>query len=287
MRILIGYDGSKHCEAALDDLRLAGLPRDTKSLVVSVADPSIARGSIREVFAMAMPSRLGISVTEQQQTHGGQLIEADEFAMKAADRLLIEFPEWEVAKRTRMGAASAELIDAANDWNADLVVVGSERVSVAEEMLLGALTETVDDRSNTSVRVSRPIERKKQNSPPKILVGIDGTPAAQEAVYEIGRRKWMDGTQVRIVAVHSPSVSASQAESMLTWARYHLKSVGLNPSMSIQGGDPARVLIRDARKSDADCIFLGAGTREYQLGSISKAVLNKAHCSVEVVRPVQ
>lgn len=286
MRILIGYDGSKHCEAALDDLRFAGLPCDPKSLVVSVADPLMARGSIKDVFTMAMPSRLAVSVTEQQQMHGGQLIEADEFAMKAADRLLIEFPEWEVAKRTRMGTAAEELIDAANDWNADMVVVGSERVPVAEEMLLGALADTVGDRSSTSVRVSRPVERKKRESPPKIVVGIDGSPAAQEAVYEIGRREWTNGTQIRIVAVLSPSVDASQAESMMTWARYHLRSVGLNPSMSIQAGNPARVLIRDAQKSDADCIFLGSGTRENHIGTVSRAVLNKAGCSVEVVRPV-
>ncbi|HQU92380.1 MAG TPA: universal stress protein [Pyrinomonadaceae bacterium] len=287
MRILIGYDGSKHCNAALDDLRLAGLPSDTKSLVVSVADPSIARGSIREVFAMAMPSRFGKSTTEVQQTHSGQLIEADEFAMKAADRLLIEFPEWEVAKKTRMGPAATELIDAAKDWNADLMVVGSERVPVAEEFLIRSQGEPIDGRSNTSVRVSRPNERKNPDSPPKILVGIDGSPAAQEAVYEIGRRTWMDGTQVQMIAVQTPTLVASQSESMLTWARYHLRSVGLNPSMSIQGGDPTRILIRDARMSNADCIFLGAGTRENQIGSVSRAVLNKAHCSVEVVRPVE
>ena len=38
MRILIGYDGSGHADAALGDLKRAGLPGDSKVLVVSAAD---------------------------------------------------------------------------------------------------------------------------------------------------------------------------------------------------------------------------------------------------------
>ena len=38
MKILIGYDGSEHSDAAIDDLKLAGLPRDSEILIASVAD---------------------------------------------------------------------------------------------------------------------------------------------------------------------------------------------------------------------------------------------------------
>ena len=38
MRILIGYDGSESADAALDDLRRAGLPREVEVLIVSVSD---------------------------------------------------------------------------------------------------------------------------------------------------------------------------------------------------------------------------------------------------------
>ena len=37
MRILIGYDGSEGADAAIDDLRNAGLPRDAEALIVSIA----------------------------------------------------------------------------------------------------------------------------------------------------------------------------------------------------------------------------------------------------------
>jgi len=101
MRILIGYDGSKHSDAALDDLNLAGLPRIAKSLVVSVADPLMTSRPIQEVVAQAMPSRSVFSIAREPQLHGGWAIEAEDFALKAADRLLSEFPGWELATQTR------------------------------------------------------------------------------------------------------------------------------------------------------------------------------------------
>ena len=38
MRLLIGYDGSESADAALSDLRHAGLPGDAEALILSVVD---------------------------------------------------------------------------------------------------------------------------------------------------------------------------------------------------------------------------------------------------------
>jgi nucleotide-binding universal stress UspA family protein len=299
MKVLIGYDGSKHSDAALDDLRLAGLPSETKSLIVSVADPLMAAQPLREVVALAMPSRGVVSGDGFASSQRERSVLAERFSMKAVNRLLSEFPTWEVANQTRMGTAAWELIDAAEGWNADLVVVGSEGVPVVERILLGSVSKRVATESRRSVRVARPVERKKEHAPPKIIVGVDGSPAAQEAVFEVGRRVWPEGTQVRLVVAHSGRTliaddqrPGDQAESMLEWARYHLKATGLNISMSIQTGDPKRILLGEARKWRSDCIFVGcrnfkSGFERYQLGSVSTAVVTKAPCSVEVVRPVE
>ncbi|MBK9154330.1 MAG: universal stress protein [Chloracidobacterium sp.] len=298
MKVLIGYDGSRHSDTALDDLRLAGLPREMKSLIVSVADPLMASRPLREVVALAMPSRRVVS-GDFAQSQGDRAILAEEFSMKAVNRLLLEFPDWEVANQTRIGTAAWELIDAADEWNADLVVVGSESVPVVERILLGSVSKRVATESRRSVRVARSVERKKPYAPPKITIGVDGSPAAQEAVYEVGRRVWPDGTQVKLVVARSgqpmPGYDqrpGNQAESMLEWARYHLKATGLNVSMSIQTGDPKRILLGEARKWRSDCLFVGcrnfkSGFERYKLGSVSTAVVTKAPCSVEIVRPVE
>ena len=38
MNILIGYDGSKSAEAALDDLQRAGLPADVEAEILMIAE---------------------------------------------------------------------------------------------------------------------------------------------------------------------------------------------------------------------------------------------------------
>ncbi len=48
MKILIAYDGSPCAEAALDDLRKAGLPQDAEALVISVAASLSAPSSIEQ-----------------------------------------------------------------------------------------------------------------------------------------------------------------------------------------------------------------------------------------------
>lgn len=77
---------------------------------------------------------------------------------------------------------------------------------------------------------------------------------------------------------------------MLEWASYQLKSIGINVSISIHKGDPKRVLLKEARKWNADNIFVGTrdfknAFERFRLGSVSTAIVTKAHCSVEIVRP--
>jgi hypothetical protein len=36
--LLIGYDGSEHADAAIDDLQRAGLPQDVEAIVLTVVD---------------------------------------------------------------------------------------------------------------------------------------------------------------------------------------------------------------------------------------------------------
>jgi nucleotide-binding universal stress UspA family protein len=65
---------------------------------------------------------------------------------------------------------------------------------------------------------------------------------------------------------------------------------GLDVAMVMMDGNPKHALLREAERCGADCIFMGArGHNQLQrllLGSVSTAVAARAHCSVEVVRPL-
>ena len=90
MNILIGYDGSESSDAALDDLKLAGLPREANALVVSVSDPLVVSRPVEEVLAQAMPSGKVMLVPSGSQLNVERVLDTQGLALKAADPLLCD-----------------------------------------------------------------------------------------------------------------------------------------------------------------------------------------------------
>lgn len=312
MRILIGYDGSESADAALADLRRAGLPRDVAALIVSVGEVVTPPPSIGdEVVGRPMTSRIVTEALAQAAAGAAAALqETQEFAARAGERVRSYFPYWEVQTEGLAGWPSSELIGKADEWKPDLIVVGSQGRSALGRFILGSVSKKVVTDSQHSVRVARGVVEKEDSSPPRVMIGVDGSPEAEQAVREVGMRVWPAGTQVRIIAVDDgknparlsrvlPTAAAMIRSSndeaiaascmMAEWAERELRAIGLQVSVAMEKGDPQQVLVEEARKWDADSIFVGArkfdGTFErFSLGSVSTAVVTKAHCSVEVVR---
>jgi len=311
MRILIAYDGSESADAALDDLRRAGLPREAEALIVSVSDGLVdPSSSIADIAGSAVTSRRVTSAIALVREQAAQALEAaKEFAAKAGARVRSAFSDWEVQTIGIVGSPSTELINKADDWKADLVVVGSHGRSALGRFILGSVSKKVVTDSHHSVRVVRGTV-KANGLPPKIMIGVDGSPEAEHAVRAVGMRVWPEGTEVRVIAVDDgtsparisgvlPTAAAmirsknekvsEAARMMVEWAENELSAIGLQVSVAIEKGDPQQILIEEARKWDADSIFVGgrkfSGSIErFRLGSVSTVLVTKAHCSVEVVR---
>jgi nucleotide-binding universal stress UspA family protein len=312
MKILVGYDGSESADAVLDDLRKAGLPREVEALIVSVGEVMLPPSSVEyELAGPAVTSRrLGVVLAQMETQAAHKLKELQAFAATAADRLQSSFPDWKVRSVGLAGSPSAALIDKADEWGADLVVVGSHGRSALGRFILGSVSKKVVTNSHHSVRVARGTVRQDGGLSPKVIIGVDGSPEAEHAVRAVGRRVWPHGTEVKIMAVDDgtsparisgvlPTAAAmirssngkvsDAARMMVEWAENELRAIGLQVSVAIEEGDPQRVLIEEARKWDADSIFVGgrkfSGPLErFRLGSVSTAVVTNAHCSVEVVR---
>jgi nucleotide-binding universal stress UspA family protein len=312
-RILIGYDGSESADAALADLRYAGLPREAEALILTVSEVLMPPSSIETeaVTAPALTSRSVAVVRARMEDQAvKKLEEARELAAKASDRVRSYFPAWEIQALALAGTPSTELMNKADDWKADLVVVGSRGRSALGRLLLGSVSKKVVTDSQHSVRVARRAAVKNESKPPRVMIGVDGSPEAENAVREVGMRVWPKGTEVRIIVVDDgaspkriarvlPTAAAMIASSnekafepsrmMAEWAERELRVIGLQVSVAIETGDPQRVLTDEARKWDADSIFVGSrkfdGTFErFWLGSVSTALVTNAHSSVEVVR---
>lgn len=312
MKVLIGYDGSESGDAIFEDLKRAGLPRDSQATVVSVADLFVNNPEVSEFDLHSLASRRVETVLRQAETRRQQLLkETGELAAKATDRLHLQFPEWKIESRVEIGKPASELIDAASNRLADLIVVGSEGRSAIARLFLGSVSKKVATDARCSVRVARRPMPKNEDEPPRIIIGVDGSPTAEEAIYAVGHRIWQAGTEVKLIAVDdaaSPSRIASRlpqtaaminsylqskearVSSMLEWATEELNIIGLKTSVLTEKGDAKTILLEEAQKWNADCIFVGTrdfrnAFERFRLGSVSTAIVTNAHCSVEIVRP--
>ena len=296
MKILIGHDGSQSADAALVDLQRAGLPAEAEALVVSVADVMMVPETVgHELAAEALMSRrVASSLLYAQRQSERVLNEARDFANRARDQVQNYFPHWSVRAETLAGSAGWELIRKASDWRPDLIVVGSHGRSAVSRFVLGSVSKKLVTDSGYSVRVSRGDIERDLNKPPKLVIGVDGSSEAEQAVRTVGSRIWAPGTEVRIIAVDDGSSGEMDklplaAAQMIAWAENALSEIGLKVSVVTEKGDPRRVLIDQAKAWDADSIFVGgrrfnSALERFQLGSVATALVTKAHCSVEVAR---
>ena len=312
MRVLIGYDGSESAVAVLADLQRAGLPSHGEALIVSVGEvvmPTSLIGS--QVVGMPVTSEsVKMALAQAEAATAQSLNEAKGLAEKAGARFHSYFPDWDVRAEGVSGWPATELIQKADEWNADLVVVGSHGHSALGRFILGSVSKKVVTDSLHSVRVVRRPVEKSSHTPPRVMIGVNGSPEAEHAVRAVGNRVWPAATEVRIITVNdgtdparisrvlataaliirSINEQAAEAARMMTeWAADELRAIGLQVSFAIEKGEPGQVIIEEVRKWDADSIFVGSrkfsgAFERFRLGSISTELVTKAPCSVEIVR---
>lgn len=314
IKILIAYDGSACAEAALDDLRRAGLPDAAEVVVMSVnelwlpATPPLIYG----MSPVAGPAYTPTGLTETFTDESPAIVAAQSLADRAAKRLRSNFPKWLISTQVAVGSPRRELMRYADEWKPDLIVVGSQGHSMLGRLVLGSVSQGVLTDASCSVRIARG-RVEEPDSPVRIIVGVDGSKASAAAVREMATRRWSPKSEVRVIAVTDPLtpgligslippvrsfVEESNQEDrkwlkeLLHKSYEQLKPLGIKESTEILEGDPRRVLVETAEAWGADCIFLGSvGFRNrferFVLGSVSASVAARAHCSVEIVRPAK
>jgi nucleotide-binding universal stress UspA family protein len=312
MKVLIGYDGSAYADAALDDLRRAGLPRVAEVLIISVSeglvDPSLSTDEI--AGSTRTSGRLAATIGLMRELAARALEEAREFAAKAVDRVQSMFPDWEVHAESIAGTPAKELLQRADEWKSDLILVGSQGRSAVGRFFLGSVSKKLAIESRSSVRVVRRTLEKAEDVPTRVMIGVDGSPGAGRAVRAVGERVWPAGTELKIVTVDdgfSPTKIADihpgraelitgdnegeavKARVMLERAVVELSAIGLKVSAEIKEGVPLNTMIVEAQTWEADSIFVGArgfdhADDKWGLGSVSTGLVTNAPCTVEIVR---
>jgi nucleotide-binding universal stress UspA family protein len=311
MKVLIAYDGSHCSESALDDLTHSGLPDRGEALVMSVAEVWLPPPppSAAEILAMAATTKGALGLERKYMANAQVVKDADELAAKAATRFQAKFPNWTVKHESVWGSANFELFSRAEEWKADLIIVGSHGRTALGRLFLGSISQWLLNEARCSVRVARG-RLDEPDFPVRLLLALDGSGGAEKALEEIASRNWPAKSEVRVVMVDQPleltyiggmapplrdSIDSFNHDEhdrsirIVKAAVEKLEKAGLRATGDLFEGDPKKVLVRVAEEWRADCVFVGATgvTNKFErflLGSTAAAIAARAHCSVEVVR---
>jgi nucleotide-binding universal stress UspA family protein len=291
MKILIAYDGSDCADAALTDLQRAGLPSEVEAIVLTVDEQW-----------MPVPTSYWLMRTSHASTYPVSE-EVREMSQRAAECLQEFFPAWEVRAESHSGSPASIILAAAEEWKPDLLVVGSHGRTGIVKLVLGSVSQKVLHHAPCAVRVARgravPME-----APLKIIVGVDGSAGAEAAAHAVAKRAWPAGTEVVLLSAvpNIPMVASShlvmpisqwfeeeraRVQGVAEKLEEELRATGLSVNALLREGEAKSVLLEEAERLGADCIFVGAAGMSaidrFLLGSVSGAVAARADCSVEVV----
>jgi nucleotide-binding universal stress UspA family protein len=287
MNILLAIDPSVSSDIAVTEVASRPWPQGTKVCVLTVIEPSAFIGLASLVETATQAARALVkNAAERLETHG-----------------------IDVSTAVIHGNARTEVVNYAENWAADFVIVGSHGQSALTRFLMGSVAQAVLRHAPCSVEIVRPRIPDKARVTPgamKVLIATDGSDCSGSAVRSVADRPWPEGSEFNVVsAVHvvvppdgwyvDPVLvnrlwadADEQAQQAIAAARLILVRPGLNVTTTIHRGDPRAILVDQAKEWNADLIVLGShgrrGLTRMLLGSVSEAVAMHSRCSVEVIR---
>ena len=142
MKILLAVDGSSHSQEAVDEVARRPWPSRSTVRVLSVIQP-YPPPATEFVLAGATAE----DIRRQQTADAEQLTARAADAVKAAD----------VSAETavREGDPRSAIVDEADEWGADLIVVGSHGRTGVKRWLLGSVAGAIVSHAPCSVEVVR------------------------------------------------------------------------------------------------------------------------------------
>jgi nucleotide-binding universal stress UspA family protein len=294
LKVFIALEASSGVEAALSDLKRAGMPPQVEAVVLSVAD--VILPSTDQPRDEQTP-RSVLEQIEQARARGLQAVEQARAIADHGQHSVETVPHWAVRAEAVADSPAWAIVRMAEEFQADLIVVGSHNRSALGRLMLGSVSQSVLHHAATSVRISRC--PRSASVPIRLIAGDDGSPDAVAVLSALASRAWLGGTTVHLITAVDQvltMVALSRAGAQATdWIKQlnersvtKLRAAGLAVSPLVAPGDPRRILLEEAERLNADCLFVGArglrGIERLFLGSVSSAIAARAQCSVEVIR---
>jgi nucleotide-binding universal stress UspA family protein len=289
LRILIAIDGSGSSGAVIQEAAARPWPEGSTFALMTALDPFFF------TKAPLLLEEAKKSTTEVLEQAAKPLRDA---GWSVETNMILENPRHGIPK-------------SAEDWKADLIMVGSHGKSAFARLLLGSTAQAVLRHAKCSVEIVRCLDGELTTGDKgmRILIPTDGSEDAQKAVNAVVGLRWAKETIVRVISCpelpmlvgelpyYEPEQlreltrnSEVQAEESVKAAAAMFEKAGMKVETEVTEPKdaPVRAILESADSWKADVIVMGShgrrGLDRIVLGSVSESVALHAHCSVEVVR---
>jgi nucleotide-binding universal stress UspA family protein len=293
MKILIPWEGAANPEVLIRDLHYAGLPAQAHTLVLSVVHvlmPVPARAFVDDRSSTVASNNAYGEYAEHAVSSLQE--ERDEWEVQhARTKLAQHFPGWFIEFETLVDDRSSTvddrsstvddrssldvpasrstdlIVERARAWNADLIVIGSERRTRSLAMAAARIAEE----AACSVRIVHP-RHQHPDAPLNVLLYVDGTAESLLMVEAFAARSFPRNTRLHLISVVSEREwNIERIHHMLDYFADHVRQGFPCIESQIRYGDPAEQILRYAKHQEIDSIFIAA------LAPVPAPTLDDAH----------
>jgi nucleotide-binding universal stress UspA family protein len=296
MRVLLATDGSEAAAEAMSFLETLPLAAGTEVRLVSVvAIPMPIMGSYPDAVPAAIDAYAQVLDVERDA------------CLRAAERAKSTLSsKYAVTCEVREGDPAHEILEAADEVEADLLVLGSRGMTGIEEFFLGSVAR------NVAKHCRRPVVLAKapQNALRSVVFATDGSEHARHAATYLANLPLPQNAVVTIVhcvrpqnpypgilptdpqEFHAAAEALRQShekagEQHLAAAESILTAAGKTTSRELRIGDPAEEIVNAAQAAEADLVVAGARgvsmIKGLLVGSVAERLLRQVKGSVLLV----
>lgn len=288
-KLLIATDGSANSRLAQEFVASLPFPDKADARLVSVTP---------------LPVTLSEFYVEDvlfQQAHQIQNTVVAPRTTQEAEKLKSSFGN--ITTDLRIGDPAHEIVNAAKEHGAELIVIGARGLSAIPRILLGSVSDWICRHASQSLLVVRPHTHEKVDEvhgsiPQRILFAVDGSETARKAAERLASWKWPKETIARAVLafqkirMFQPEPAFMDAErehanEVLQQTREILSRGFSNVEAAVLDADQiTNSIVTDAEQWKADLLVIGSHGKgrweRFVLGSTSLGILHHAPCSIWV-----
>lgn len=150
MRILVAIDGSEHGDAVVDAISQRRLTANSEVRIISVVAPYLP--------ATYLPyGGGGVDMSGYEQIENNAREQAQAVVDKAATRIsaIDDNRKLSVTTKVLVGSPKELILEEAEAFGADLIIVGSHGHGMVERFLLGSVSQAVALHASCSVEIVR------------------------------------------------------------------------------------------------------------------------------------